>query len=156
MVYVDDTLFRNAGGTVYSPSGIPFATPAENENLACVSIYDVFPTSITVPLDGKGQELAVLFVASTYCLHAYVENVRITVTYTDGTAADTKLVYPLDIDDWLTSALTTQSEIFYFNDFNHATVKRIRLDPSKTLASIKIEAIANEVILGVAGISISR
>lgn len=156
VVYVDDTLFRNAGGTVYSPSGIPFATPAENENLACVSIYDVFPTSITVPLDGKGQELAVLFVASTYCLHAYVENVRITVTYTDGTAADTKLVYPLDIDDWLTSALTTQSEIFYFNDFNHATVKRIRLDPSKTLASIKIEAIANEVILGVAGISISR
>lgn len=156
VVYVDDAYFRNAGGTVYSPSGIPFATPAENENLACVSIFDVFPTDITVPLDGKGQEVAVLFIASTFCMQSYVENARITVTYADGAETHTKLIYPLNIDDWLTSALTTEAEIFYFNHFNHATVQRIRIDPSKELASIKIEAVANEVILGVAGVSISR
>ncbi len=156
MVYVDDSLLRNSCGIVHSPSGIPFATPAENENLACVSIYDVFPTSITVPLSGKGQEVAVLFIASTYCMQSYVENARITVTYADGTSTYTKLVYPLNIDDWLTSALTTEAEIFYFSNFNHATVQRIRIDPGKELASIKIEAVANEIILGVAGISISR
>lgn len=156
VVYVDDSLFRNSGGIVHSPSGTPFATPTENDNLACVSIYDVFPTDITVPLDGKGQEIALLFIASTYCMHSHVENVRITVNYTDGTTTGTKLVYPLSIDDWLTSALTTEAEIFYFNDFNHASVKRIRIDPAKELASIKVEAIANEVILGVAGISIRR
>jgi hypothetical protein len=55
-VYVDDSLFRSSGGVVTSPSGIPFATPAENENLACVSIYDVFPTELSVPLCGKGSE----------------------------------------------------------------------------------------------------
>lgn len=154
--YVEDSLFRNSGGIVHSPSGIPFATPAENENLACVSIFETFPTDITIPLDGKGQEIAILFIASTFCLHAYVEDVRITVTYKDGTTEDTKLVYPLSIDDWLTSALTTEAEIFYFNNFNHATVKRIRIDPDKELESIKVEAIANEVIFGVAGISISR
>ena len=156
VAYVDDTFFRTSGGTVLSPSGIPFATPAESENLACVSIYERFPTSFTAPLDGKGQEAAVLFIASTYCMQSHVENARITITYADGTSSDTPLVYPMDIDDWLTSALTTQSEIFYFNNFNHATVKRIRLDPTKELASIKIEAIANEVVLGVAGISVSR
>ena len=154
--YIDDSLFRKSGGIVHSPSGIPFATPAEGKNLACVSIFDVFPTDITVPLDGKGQEIAVLFVASTFHLHAYVENVRMTVAYADGTTTESKLVYPLSIDDWLTAALTSEAEIFYFNDFNHATVKRIRIDPTKELASIKIEAIANEVILGVAGISVSR
>ena len=156
VAHVDDAFFRNSGGTVHSPSGIPFATPVEKENLACVSIYDVFPTEITVPIEGKGQEIAVLFVASTYCMHSYVENARIAVTYTDGTSIDKKLVYPINIDDWLTSALTTEGEIFYFNSFNHATVQKIRIDPGKELASIKIEAIANEVILGVAGISISR
>jgi len=156
VVDVEDSFFRQSGGTVYSPSGIPFTTPAENENLACVSIYENFPTGITFPLEGKGQEVAVCFVASTYCMHTGVENARITITYADGTCASQKLVYPADLDDWLTSALTTQSEIFYFNNFNHATVKRIRLDPSKTLASIRIEAVANEVILGVVGISISR
>ena len=156
VVYVDDSLFRNSGGTVHSPSGIPFATPAERENLACVSIFDVFPTSFTAPLSGKGQEIAVLFIASTYCMHSYLENARITVTYADGTSSVTKLVYPFNIDDWLTSALTTEAEIFYFNDVNHATVQRIRLDPEKELADIKIAAVANEVILGIAGISISR
>ncbi len=156
VVYIDDSLFRNSGGMVHSPSGIPFATPAENENLACVSIFDVFPTDITVPLSGKGQEVAVLFIASTNCMLSYVENARITVTYADGTSTYTKLVYPINIDDWLTSALTTGAEIFYFNNFNHATVQKIRIDSGKELASIKIEAVANDIILGVAGISISR
>ncbi|MBO5879662.1 MAG: hypothetical protein J6Q68_03840 [Clostridia bacterium] len=156
VVYIDDSFFRNSGGKVYTPSGIPFATPGENENLACVSIFEVFPTEITVPLSKSGEELAILFVASACCLHTGVENARITVTYTDGTTSETKLTYPEDVDDWLTSALTTRSEIFYFNDFNHATVKRIRINPEKELANVKIEAIANELILGIAGISISR
>ena len=89
-------------------------------------------------------------------MQAYVENARITVTYADGTAEVTKLVYPFNIDDWLTSAVITEAEIFYFNNFNHATVQRIRIDPAKELANIRIEAIANEVVFGVAGISISR
>ena len=153
---VDDSFLRSSGGIVTSPSGIPFATPAENENLACVSIFDVFPTAITVPLEDKGEELAIMFVSSACCLHTGVENVRITVTYADGEAESTSLVYPESLDDWLTSALTTESEIFYFSDFNHATVKRIRLNPSKPLASVKIEAVANEIILGIVGISISK
>lgn len=151
---VDDSFFRRAGGTIYSPSGIPFATPATGENLACVSIFDVFPTALTVPLEGTGEEIAILFIASTFNLHAGVENVRVTVEYADGTKEDTSLVYPAAIDDWLTSALTTESEVFYFNDTAHASVKRIRIDPKRALAAIKIEAIANEVIFGVAGISV--
>lgn len=133
----------------------PF-TPAEKENLACVSLFDVFPTSLTFPLSGKGQEVAVMFIASTNCMQSYVENARITVTYADGATEETSLVYPFNIDDWLTSALTTKAECFYFSNFNHATVQRVRIDPAKELADIKVEAIANEVILGVAGISISR
>ena len=155
VVYVDDFMLRSSGGTVHSPSGIPFETPAENENVACVSMFDVFPTDITVPLSGKGQEVAVMFIASTNCMLSYVENARITVKYKDGTTTSESLVYPLSIDDWLTSALTTEAEIFYFSNYNHATVKRVKIDPEKELESIKIEAVANDVILGVAGISIA-
>ncbi len=156
VVYVDDKLLRTSGGLVKSPSGIPFLTPVKDKNLACVSIWDTFPTEITIPLNGNGQEVAVLFVASTCCMHSHVENARITVNYNDGTSTHTKLVYPINIDDWLTSALTTEGEIFYFSNYNHATVQKIRIDPDKELAGIKIEAIANEVILGVMGVSISR
>jgi hypothetical protein len=82
--------------------------------------------------------------------------VRITVTYKDGTTSEKSLTYPTSVDDWLTSALTTESEIFYFSNFNHATVNRVRLDPEKELLSVKIEAIANELVLGIAGVSINR
>ena len=156
VVCVDDSMLRNSGGTVYSPSGIPFATPEKNENLACVSIFERFPTEMTVSLDGHGDELAIMFVASSCCLHTAVEGVRITVSYADGTSEATSLVYPESLDDWLTSALTTKAEIFYFSDFNHATVKKVRLSSEKELKSVKIEAVANELIFGVAGISISR
>jgi hypothetical protein len=78
------------------------------------------------------------------------------VRYKDGTNESVGLVYPLSIDDWLTSALTTEAEIFYFNNFNHATVKRIKIDPARELESVSVEAIANEVALGVVGISIGR
>ena len=153
-VYADDTYLRTCGGTVFSNSGIPFATPAEGENLACISIYENFPTAMSFPLSGKGQEIAVMFIASTYWMHAGVENVRFTVTYADGTEESTGLVYPVDIDDWMTSALTTEAENFYFNNFNHATVKHIRIDPTRELTGIRAEAIANEVILGIIGISV--
>lgn len=66
------------------------------------------------------------------------------------------MIYPFNIDDWLVPALQTQNEIFYFNDYNHANVQKLRIDSTKELASVKIEAIANEVIMGIIGMSISR
>ncbi len=155
VVYVDDSMLRNSGGTVTTPSGITFATPKNDDNISIVTMFEAFPTSITVPLDGKGQEIAVMYVASSNCMLSYVENARITVKYKDGTTTEKSLVYPLNVDDWLTSALTTEAECFYFSNFNHATVQRVRLDSDKELESIKIEAVANDVILGIAGISIS-
>lgn len=156
LVYVDDSMLRNAGGLIKTPSGIPFLTPAENENLACVSLWDNFPTDMCIPLMGNGKEIAVLFVSATNTMHTQVENVRITVTYADGESTCVKLVYPFNIDDWLVQAVQTQNEIFYFSDYNHAIVQRIKIDPNKELADIRIEAIANEVIMGVMGVSIGK
>lgn len=155
-VCIDDSNLRAAGGMVHTRSGIPFMTPASGKNLACVSLWDNFPAEVAIPLSGTAQELAVMFVSSTNCMQTQVENVRITVEYTDGETTAAKLVYPNSIDDWMVPALQKENEIFYFSDFNHATVQRLRLDPTKTLAALKIEAIANEVIMGVMGVSISR
>ena len=155
-LFVDDSALRNAGGLIHTCSGIPFLTPAEKENVACVSLWDNFPTTLTVPLDGTGQELAILYAATTNAMQTQVENVRITVEYADGSTEIAKLVYPDSIDDWLVPSLQKESETFYFSRFNHATVHRIRLNPAKALAHVKVEAIANEVIMGIMGVSISR
>ncbi len=153
---VDDSDLRNAGGKVTTKSGIPFLTPETGENLACVSIWDNFPTEATIPLSGKAQELAVLFVSTTNAMQTDVENVRMTVQYADGGEEKVSLVYPRNIDDWLVPALQKENESFYFNDYNHATVQRIRLDSDRELSGLSIEAVANEVIMGVMGVSISR
>ncbi len=153
---VDDSALRKAGGRITTKSGIPFTTPEAGDNLACVSIWDNFPTETTIPLSGTGQELAILFVSTTNSMQTGVENARMTVLYADGSEEAVSLVYPRNIDDWLVPALQTENESFYFNDYNHATVQRIRLHSGKELAGVKIEAVANEVILGVMGVSISR
>ena len=155
-LFVDDSSLRSAGGLIRTRSGIPFLTPAEKENVACVSLWDNFPTSQTFPLDGSAQELAILYIATTNAMQTQVENVRITVKYADGSTEVAKLVYPDSIDDWLVPALQKESETYYFNNFNHANVHRIRLNPAKILDSVSIEAVANEVIMGILGISISR
>ncbi len=153
---IDDNSLRQAGGKVETKSGIPFTTPEKGENLACVSVWDNFPTHMTIPIGGKGQELAILFVSTTNAMQTGVENARITVLYADGGEESVSLVYPKNIDDWLVPALQTENESFYFNDYNHATVQRIHLDSNRELAGVKIEAVANEVIMGVMGVSISR
>jgi hypothetical protein len=89
-------------------------------------------------------------------MQAYVENVIFTVSYQDGTRGKVCLIHPHNFDDWLVPALQTENETVYFSDYNHATVQRISLDPAKELSSISIEAIANEIIIGVMGISIKR
>ena len=61
-----------------------------------------------------------------------------------------------NIDDWLVPALQMENETVYFSNYNHGIVQRIKLEPEKELAEISMEAIANEVIIGLLGISIRR
>ena len=49
-----------------------------------------------------------------------------------------------------------ENETVYFSNYNHGIVQRINLEPEKELAEISMEAIANEVIIGLLGISIRR
>ena len=155
-VHVDDTALRQGKGMFYAPSGIGFATPADGLNVACASIWDNFPTVLEIPVTGKAAELALFFIGVTNPMQSRVENVRFTVTYLDGSTQSVSLVNPENFDDWLNAALQTQNETVYFSDYNHGMVQRITLDSQKELNKISMEAIANEVIIGLIGISIRK
>lgn len=154
-INIDDSQLRNAQGGIFRvPSGIGFLTPSEGRNVACISIWENYPTVAKIPLHGCGSELALFFICSTNPMQTAVENVRISVTYKDGTTQSVSLIYPHNIDDWLNSALQYENETAYFSDFNHGIVQRIMLDEAKELCEVSIEAIANEVIFGLLGMSI--
>ena len=153
-VRVDDTALRQ--GRISSPSGIGFLTPESGPNVACASMWDNFPTAIEIPLDGRAQEVALFFIGVTNPMQSRVENARLTVTYRDASKQTVSLVPPENFDDWLNAALQTQNETVYFSDFNHGTVQRIPLESNKELESVSIEAIANEVVVGLLGISVLK
>jgi len=87
-------------------------------------------------------------------MQSYVENARFIVTYDDDSKQIISLIHPKNFDDWLVPALQTENETVYFSDYNHGIVQRIALEPKKNLNKITVEAVANEVIVGLIGISI--
>ena len=153
-VEIDDPKLRN--GIFKTPSGVEFSLPEYGNNLACASIWDNFPTVLDIPLKCKAEEIAIFFIGVTNAMQSQVENVKFTVQYQDGSAQVSSLIHPQDFDDWLVPALQTTNETVYFSDYNHGIVHRIATDSTKELAKILIEAIANEVIIGVLGINLRK
>lgn len=153
---VNDSRLRQCGGIFKTQSGINFATPQTGLNLAAVSIWDNFPTTMEIPLPSDTCEIALFFIGVTNCMQSYVENARISIIYKDGGKVSTSLVHPLNFDDWLVPALQTQNETVYFSDYNHGIVQLMRAEPGREPAAICLEANANEVILGLLGVSIRR
>ena len=152
--HVDDSHLRNAGGTFVTPSGIPFNTPAEGKNALCVSQWDNFPDEVTIPLSGRGSELAILLIGVTNPMQSRVENGRFTVRYEDETEELVNLVNPVNFDDWMVAPTQRENETVYLSDFNHAAVQRIRLNPQKPLRSLVVRGTANEVIVGILGVAV--
>jgi hypothetical protein len=153
-VIVKDQALRECQGKFRTLSGIDFLTPPTGPNAACVSIWDNFPREIMVPLAGRATELAVLFIGVTNPMQARVENARFVVRYADESTEEAALINPDNFDDWLDPAVQRQNETVYFSDYNHAIVQRILLDPTKELKGLTVQAVANEVILGVLGVSL--
>jgi len=155
-VHIDDSALRQARGVFTSPSGIKFAIPTEGPDLACVSLWDNFPTTMQIPLKGKAAELALFFIGVTNAMQCWVENARLTVSYRDGSEETVSLIHPQNFDDWLVPALQSDNEAVYFSDYNHGIVQRIILNPQKDLSALTLQAVANEVILGLMAVSIRK
>lgn len=155
-VIIDDAGLRDCGGVYEIPSGIGFSTPAEGPNGVCVSMWDNYPTSVSIPLTGKARELAVFFVMTTNAMQCWVENARLTVNHADGPGEVVKLINPLNTDDWMTPALQAMNETVQFSDYNHGIVQRIPLDPGRELKELVVEAVANEVIMAVMGVAVAK
>ncbi len=156
-VVVNDDALRNAPGGVYRlDSGWSFSTPASGDNVACVSVWDNFPTEISIPLDGKAKALVCFVIGGTNAMQNGVVNAEICVNYKGGGKSVLPLVNPVNFDDFLVQNIEQSAECFYFADGCHGLVQRIELSPRKELESFTIRGVANEVILGLLGAVLER
>lgn len=90
-VKIDDKGLREkakTNGQITTPNGIPFQTPSDEnrKNIAFTSMWDNFPESITIPLNGKASHAYFMLAGTTNPMQSRITNGEITINYTDGTS----------------------------------------------------------------------
>jgi hypothetical protein len=168
------------------PKGIRFNTPGEKNknNILFTSQWDNYPKTATIPLSGKASHVYFLMAGSTNPMQSQLTNGEIVVEYADGTADRLALRnpenwWPID-QDYFTDGfafalqqprpmrvhlktgkviLGEESKAKYNGkkiDGGAATVLDMLIDPSKELKSLTLKTIANDVVIGLMGISLHR
>ncbi len=172
--------------TIILPQGLRFETPGDSSknNILFTSQWDNYPDEQTVPLTGKASHAWFLMAGSTNPMQSQFTNGEVVVNYADGTHTTLDLRnpetwWPID-QDYYTDGFAFSLEqprpirihlksgnvvggdesISKFNGAKilggAATVLDLPLDVSKTLQSIKLKTIANDVVIGLMGITLSR
>ena len=180
---VSDSAWRekvDQSGTAWTTDGIPFKSPKEGPNISVVTLAGGFPHQITLPVDTRGTMLYLMLSGMTFPVQSHVSNLQITLRYSDGSVQQTDLVNPFDIGDcWSTwcgryhdtaangfENIGGRSGPMGSSDVDDLTkpvaldteahLARFPLRTDVTLASVTVEAIANDVIFGVMGATILK
>jgi hypothetical protein len=174
------------GGRIVLPNGVAFATPGPGDapNIVFTSQWDNYPREVRIPLAGHAHHLYLLMAGSTNWMQSRIDNGEVVVAYEDGTAERLPLHnpttwWPIDqdyfIDDFAFSRpgpippridlKTGAVRILDADRFKGkggavpggaATVLDMPLDSSRTLRSLTVRALANEVVIGLMSATLAR
>ncbi len=174
------------GGKITLPQGVPFGTPSapDARNIAFTSQWDNYPRGVEVPLSGSASHLYLLMAGSTNPMQSRFDNGEVIVTYSDGTTERLALENPTNwwpieqdykIDDFafrrpqqvpprvdLATGTVRVPDIAAFKGQGGvipggaATVLDLPLQTGKTLKSLRVNALANEVIIGLMSATLAR
>lgn len=187
---IDDSGIRenSYNGIFNTPFGIPFRTPTDNSNnIAFTSLWDNYPTSIDIPLNGKSSHAYLFMAGTTNHMQVHITNGEVIVKYKDGTISILNLVnpetwMPIEQDLYLDGQafqsklpkpyrvalksgmvsrnwnnIIPQDEVYGRSiDGGAGVILDIPLDKTKELESLQIKTIANEVIIGLMSVTLTR
>ncbi|MCM1522587.1 MAG: DUF4450 domain-containing protein [Muribaculaceae bacterium] len=98
---IDDSglrkLLASQGDTLKTSLGIPFRLPSEGRNILFTTLWDNYPDSATLPLDGNASHVYLLMAGSVNHMQWGMESGVIRVDYTDGTSTELPLISPLNL-----------------------------------------------------------
>lgn len=174
------------GGRIILPDGIPLATPGQDgaKNIIFTSQWDNYPREVSIPLSGKSSHAFLLMAGSTSALQSRFDNGEVVVMYADGASERLALNNPVNwwpidqdyfIDDYafrrdepipprvdLRTGKVRLLDVAGFEGKGGkvpggaATVLDLKLNPAKELKSLTIRALANEVVIGLMSVTLSR
>ena len=167
--------------------GVPFRLPKEGKNIAFTSLWDNYPDSIAVPLEGNASHAYLLLAGSTNHMQCRIANGTVRVRYADGTETCVTLTNP---DNWCPIeqdfyvdglAFDVPGPRPYRLHLKSGKVSRdlgkelgisgvygreieggagvlldIPLDKAKELESLTLETVANDVVIGLMGVTLQE
>ena len=173
-------------GKIILPNGVPFQTPSmpATKNIIFTSQWQNYPKEVSAPLSGKSKRVFLLMAGSSNPMQSWINNGEIVVSYTDGSQQRLPLRnpttwWPIDqdyfTDDYafrLDNPLpprvdlkTGRIRLLNATTFKGkggkipggaATVLELSLNPNKELKSLTVHALANEVVIGLMGVTLER
>lgn len=183
---IDDAGLRAAGGTLHTPFGVPFRTPAGSSQPNCrfISCWRQDQSKIEIPLKGQAHSLYLLMAGTTLPRASHMDHGTVAVHYADGGAAQLVLRnpetwWPIErdylLDDYLfldaapypprVNLRTGEVRMLTKANFlgrgrsvpgGAATILHLPLDPKRKLQSLTIEATLYGIVLGLLGATLLR
>lgn len=173
-------------GVIILPQGIPFSTPGDSlqKNIVFTSQWDNYPRQSVIPLTGKASHAYFLMAGSTNPMQSRLTNGVITIQYTDGSSDSLVLKnpetwWPIEqdyLDDGYAfkinavrpvrvhlktgKIITDDNGMKQYNgkmiDGGAATVFDLPLQKNKTLLSLILKTVANDVVIGLMSVTLLR
>ncbi len=184
---IDDSGLRQAvrNGILQTSIGIPFKMPEEGRNIIYTSLFDNYPDSITIPLQGKASRAYLLLAGSTNHMQSHIPNGAIAIRYTDGTASELILENPYNwcpieqdyyidgkafrnevqrpyrihlktgtVSRNLGEILNIEGVYGRYIESGAAEILEMKVNPRKQLHSITLRTLSNDVVIGLAGLTL--
>ena len=186
---IDDSGLRQKAGQdqIFEPvPGIPVRTPGDAgvPNIVFTSLWDNYPDSAVIPLDGRASHAYLLMAGSTHHMQSRIANGEVGILYKDGTCEKLELVNP---DTWwpIEQDYYTDDHAFRVEgarpprvhlktgevprepyrvlavnktnliDGGAATLLDLPLDPCRELQSLQLRTLSNDVVIGLMAVTLA-
>jgi len=157
---------KNDAGLIVTSQGVPFVWDEGARNIAFTSLWDNWSREVTVPVGRQGEALWFLVCGFTPPMQVRIANAVLRVKYADGQVERLDLVPPFnfwslcpfgpcDYDyerDGFCLPAKPPATVQLGNNCR-ANVLAFRLRPDVIVESVTLEALSQEVIIGLMGIS---
>lgn len=148
-----------------SDIGVPFLQERTGQNGLFISLWAVYPSSARIPVKRRGSKMYLLVAGTTHNSQTYIVNGDVKIRYSDGSQQTVELFNPTNYDSmfqhfsdnypqWIGGkrdgyyGVGTASGI-------HADILDIPLE-SKTVDSVEISCLSNDIVIGLLGLTICK
>ncbi|RFC50870.1 MAG: protein of unknown function (DUF4450) [Verrucomicrobia bacterium] len=157
----------DAKNRIVSPQGVPFTRFTDDRNIAFTSLWDNWPTSVEFPVGRVAKTLWLLVCGSTFPMQTRIANAEFRFRYADGQVEKLELMPPDNF--WMLCPWGGEDYSYAHDAFAlpaepppqvqlgancRAMVLSWKLRPGVRLESVTLEALSQDVVIGLMGLSL--